>query len=253
MLGPSSSERWLNCGGGTGTGQSEYAAEGSAAHWLSEQVRLTGRPTSEWKGKTLQSGSYEFKVGKPLIDSVTTFVESVEKLPGAALIEERVSYEDLVPGGFGTLDDARLHADACVITDFKHGKGVEVSAAGTDAPARGNTQLKLYALGVFFKYDWLYRFTRFVLRISQPRRGVAAEREVFEVKTGDLLAWGYDVVRPRAKLLLEGKLKNQLQAGPWCKFCGRKNDCEVRAAYKIQHDTGSFQRDADSELVRLDG
>lgn len=228
-FGASSSERLLNCGGSTGNGATEYAAEGTVAHWLSEQVRLTGTPPDAWKGKVLKHGEFSFKVGKPLIEGVRTFVESVERLPGAALIEERVDYNELAEGGFGTLDDARLYGDTCVITDFKYGKGVEV-------PAKDNPQLKLYALGVWFKYSWVYRFKQFVLRISQPRRGVAAENEQWTISTGKLLEWGYDSVRPRAELLLSGALKNELKAGPWCRFCGNKDTCSVRAAYKAQYE-----------------
>jgi len=244
-LGPSSAERWINCGGGTGNGATEYAAEGTCMHWLSEQVRLTGLPVDTWKSKTLQHGEFSFKVGKMMMNAVQTFVTSVEKLPGPALVEERVHYDALVPDGFGTLDDARLYLDAGIVTDFKGGKGVKV-------PVKGNPQLWLYDLGVFFKYDWIYKFKKFINRISQPRRGVVAEQEVEEVSVGHLLQWGYDVVRPRAERLLSRDLKYQLKAGPWCKFCGRKDTCEVRAAYKVSHETGTFTRDADEELVTVD-
>jgi hypothetical protein len=206
---------------------------------------LTGRPASDWKGKVLQSGEFSFKVGAALVNGVTTFVSSVEKLPGGAMVEELVEYPELVPGGFGTLDDARLHLDAGVVTDFKFGKGVQV-------PAKANSQLMLYDLGVLFKYDWIYKFKKFVNRISQPRRGVVAEEEVEEIGVGHLLQWGYDVVRPRAEMLLSGRLKEQYKAGPWCKFCGKKDTCSTRAAYKAQHDTGTFVRDASEELVRMD-
>lgn len=228
-FGASSSERLLNCGGSSGNGSTEYAAEGTVAHWLSEQVRNTGLPPEHWKGKTLQSGEYQFKVGKALINGVRTFVDSVQRLPGAALVEEQVHYGELAAGGFGTLDDARLHLDAGVITDFKFGKGVQV-------PAKENSQLWLYDLGVFFKYDWLYRFKKFVNRISQPRRGVAAEQELEEVSVGHLLQWGYDVVRPRAAALAAGLLTEELKAGPWCRFCGKKDSCSVRAAYKANYE-----------------
>jgi hypothetical protein len=245
VLGPSSSERWLNCGAGIGGPTSEYAANGVANHSLSEWVRETGKPAEHWKGKTLKVGEFTFPVGKVMIRTVNTFVESVQRLPGAALIEERVEYSELVPGGFGTLDDGRLHLDVGIITDLKAGTGVEVRAAN-------NSQLKLYAIGVMLKYDWAYRFKKFVLRISQPRRGIAAETEYEEISAGHLMQWGYDVVRPRAELLLSGALKDELKAGPHCKFCGKKNTCEVRARYKINSEIGSFRRDASEELVQLE-
>lgn len=212
-------------------------------HTLSEWSRHEGKPAEAWKGTILQVGDYQFKVGKMMSATVNTFVASVDKLPGAVLVEEMVEYGDLVDGGFGTLDDGRLHLDAGIITDFKGGKGVAVAA-------KDNSQLKLYDLGVFFKYDWIYKFKKFVNRISQPRRGIAAETEVEEISVGHLLQWGYDVVRPRAVALASGKLAGQIEAGPWCKFCGKKNTCEVRGRYKAQHESGSFRRDASEELIQ---
>lgn len=236
--GPSSAERWMNCPGSCGQGQTEYAAEGTAAHSLSEWVR-EGKPLKDFKGKILRVGAYDFKVGKALMDSVTTFVDDVSTIPGVPVIEGRVSYEDLVPGGFGTLDDARLKDDLCVITDFKHGKGVQVEA-------KDNAQLKLYALGLFFGYRWLFRFQTFLLRICQPRRKHFVE---WETSLGSLLQWGYDTVRSRHQVAL---ISEERKAGPWCKFCGHKDSCSVRAAYKVQHETGTFTRDADEELVTID-
>lgn len=238
-LGPSSAERWLNCPGSIGQGdQTEYAAEGTCAHTLSEWVRLSGKPASHWKGVTLQSGVFQFKVGKNMIDSVETFVaEVVKEGPGAALTEERVGYEDLVAGGFGTTDHARLLDWLCRVKDFKHGKGVVVGA-------KENPQLMLYALGIYFKYRWIYDFDKFVLSICQPR---VHHFDEWEISLGKLLQWGYDVVRPGA---LRVHPQAARVAGPWCKFCGHKNDCSVRAAYKISHETGTFSRDASDELIQ---
>lgn len=243
--GPSSADRWLHCAEGVGQGQTEYAAEGTAMHTLSEWSRNEGKPAEHWKGVILKTGDFEFKVGKSFINAVNTFVASVEKLPGVALVEEMVGYGELVHGGFGTLDDARLHLDAGVVTDYKGGKGVVVSA-------KDNPQLMLYDLGVFFRYDWIFKFKKFVNRISQPRRGIAAEAECQEISVGHLLQWGYDVVRPRAVALSSGKLAGQMEAGPWCKFCGKKKTCEVRGRYQAQHETSTFVRDASEELVSLD-
>ena len=224
-LGPSSSERWMNCPGSVLASrgikeQSEYAAEGTAAHELSKWVRETGKPASDWKGTTLVVGDYQFKVGKPMIDSVQTFVDDCAKIEGDALIEEMVHYEEIVPGGFGTLDDGRLKEYVCNITDLKHGTGVKVFA-------KENSQLKLYALGVYFKLKWLYEFDHFLLRICQPR---LRHFETFELSLGHLLQWAFDVVRPAAKLAMTPGAP--IVAGPWCKFCKRKDKCQVRADYK---------------------
>jgi hypothetical protein len=237
-FGPSSADRWMNCPGSKSQGHTAYAAEGNAAHALSEWVRQ-GKPLASFKGKLIQVGAYEFKVGKAMMNSVQTFVDSVNaEGEGPALTEERVAYPELVPNGFGTTDHARLRDWLCRVKDFKHGKGVVVDA-------KDNAQLMLYALGVFFKYRWLYEFDRFLLSICQPRVRHFSE---WEISLGHLLQWGYDVVRPAYKRAL---VSTERKAGPWCKFCGFKNECSERAAYKVAHETGVFKRDAEDELEAL--
>jgi hypothetical protein len=237
--GPSSSERWMNCPGSKGQGQTKYAAEGTAAHTLSEFVRLQGKHAAEWKGKIFKVGDYEFKVGKSMIESVMTFVEDVRKLPGTPMVEQRVHYDSLVPGAFGTLDAANIKDGLCVVTDLKHGKGVVVGA-------EDNPQLKLYALGLFFDWSWMFSFDKFVLRICQPRRKHFVE---WETSLGKLLEWGYDVVRKRHAIALTS---TERHAGPHCKFCGFKNDCAERAKYKMEHESGTFTRDAEEELEEIE-
>ena len=228
ILGPSSSDRWMGCPGSVLAtrdvkgAQTEYAAEGTAAHELSKWVREEGKPASNWKGTTLVVGDFQFKVGKPMIDSVTTFVEEIEweDAEGVALAEDMVGYEELVPGGFGTSDHIRLKDWLCRVKDLKHGTGVKVFA-------KDNSQLKLYALGTFFTYRLFYEFDRFLLSICQPR---LRHFEEFEISLGHLLQWGYDVARPAAKLALTPGAP--IVAGNWCKFCRIKDTCTVRAEYK---------------------
>lgn len=227
ILGPSSAERWLNCPGSVllpgPSLQSEYAAEGTAAHTLSEWVRH-GQPLASFRGKVLKVGDYEFKVGKNMSESVATFIEEVNKeRQGSALTEERIQYEELVPGGFGTLDHARLRSGCAGVKDYKHGKGVVVGA-------KENPQLMLYALGVWFEYKWVYDIEKFSLSICQPR---VKHFDEWEISLGHLLQWGYDVVRPGAvRALTPGA---EFKAGPHCKFCKAKETCPTRAAYKANY------------------
>ncbi len=224
-LGPSSSDRWMNCPGSVAAtrgmkSQSEYAAEGTAAHELSKWVRETGKPAKDWKGTMLVVGDFQFKVGKPMIDSVTYFVDDCAKLGGEPLVEELVSYDEIVPGGFGTLDDGRLKEGICTVTDLKHGTGVKVFA-------KENSQLRLYALGVYFKYRWLYEFDRFILRICQPR---LKHFESEEISLGALLQWAFDIARPAARMTTRPNAP--FVAGSWCKFCKLKETCVTRRDYK---------------------
>lgn len=224
-LGPSASERWLNCPGsvllirGLDRPDSIYAAEGNAAHDLSEWCRVKGVDASFYEGTTIKVGEFEFEVDREMIDAVNEFVEYVEQWPGDPLVEEMVEYEPWVPGGFGTLDDARLDDKLVRVTDLKYGKGVQVWADG-------NPQLLLYGLGLYNDYSHLYEFDRFILGVHQPRLDHV---DSFEVSVDELLRWADEKVKPIAKQALEPGAP--IVAGDHCRFCPAKATCKVRAEY----------------------
>lgn len=222
-LGPSASERWMNCPGsvlrvrGLHAPVSIYAAEGTAAHTVSEWCREQNVSAAKFKGQILKVDEYEFKVGKAMITAVDEFCAYVAKLPGIPFYEKRVNYEPWAKGGFGTLDDGRL-GDVCYITDLKFGKGIQVFA-------KDNTQLMLYALGLYHHYRYLFDFDKFVLAVFQPR---LKHIDVREIALKDLLIWADYVAEPIATraLLPDAPMK----AGAWCRFCPAKQVCSVRRA-----------------------
>ena len=238
-LGPSAADRWLNCPGSVllvrdfEDEESIYAAEGSAAHELSEWCRRDAKPADHWRGTIIKSGAHEFEVDQEMIDGVNDFVEYVEQWPGDALYEERVFYTEWVPGGFGTLDDGRLQDSVCRVTDLKYGKGVQVFA-------EWNAQLMMYALGLYHDYRHLYDFQCFILTVHQPRLNHV---DVFEIDRVALLSWANDLVRPTAELAL--KPGAPLKAGDHCKFCPARRVCKVRADYLTAAVFNDF-RDLDS-------
>lgn len=63
------------------------------------------------------------------------------------MIEQRVDFSRWVQEGFGTADCILIADGVLNIVDYKHGKGVEVSA-------EGNTQLSLYSLGALEILRW---------------------------------------------------------------------------------------------------
>lgn len=224
-LGPSASERWLECPGSVLLSRdvispdTVFAAEGNAAHELSEWARVQQKPAEHWRGTIIKVGEFEFEVDQEMIDSVDEFVEYVEQWPGRPMYEERVYYEHWVPNGFGTLDDGRLEDGVCRITDFKHGKGVQVFADD-------NSQLKLYGVGTREAYKHLYEFDRFILTIVQPRLNHVDQ---FEIGWKELEEWMNDVVKPTAARALEPGAP--LKAGDHCRFCPVRRVCRVRAQY----------------------
>ena len=78
--------------------------------------------------------------------------------------EVKVDFNDYVPEGFGTCENLMIGGDTLSITDYKHGKGVPVSAVG-------NPQMRLYALGALKRYAPIFGDTIKKVRMSidQPR------------------------------------------------------------------------------------
>lgn len=223
-LGPSSSERWLACPGSVKASQgvpnkdTEYSAEGTAAHLLSEHARKENKPCSHWLGWTIKVGNYSFEVTEEMADAVQEFVDVCEAVPGIAIAEARVQYERWVPGGFGTNDDTRLNDGVVTITDLKFGKGHQVFA-------EDNPQLKLYALGVIEDHGFLFDIKSFNLRISQPRLGHFDE---WVIAADQLLEWADSTLPAAVQRIEEG---NQFNAGHWCTFCPVRSTCKTRAAH----------------------
>lgn len=225
-LGPSAAERWMNCEGsvlftrGMPNQVSVYAAEGTAAHTLSEWCREQNCSAAKFKGQLLKVDEYEFKVGKPMIKAVDEFCAYVAALPGIPFFEKRVSYAPWAKGGFGTLDDGRV-ANICYITDLKFGKGIQVFA-------KNNVQLMLYALGLYHHYRHIFEFEKFILTVFQPR---LHHIDTWEIGLVDLLAWADYDVEPIATRALQPNAP--FKAGEWCRFCPGKRVCKTRLNAEI--------------------
>ncbi len=228
-LGPSSSKRWINCPGsvsasvGAPDDESVFAAEGTAAHYLSELARKENRPCIHWLETVLVSGKYKFTVDEEMAASAQEFVDWCEEIGGVQLVEQRIDYSEDMPEStiaefgpaFGTLDDARLRDGVIPIIDFKHGKGVQEFA-------EWNTQLLLQALGVYRSFGHLFEIKGFLLGICQPRLD---HKDTWEISTEDLLKWAKRLVGYGTAV----EMGLEFKAGSHCQFCRIRKKCAVRA------------------------
>ena len=77
--GPSSSKRGINCSGsmkaskGAADGESIYAAEGTAAHYLSELGRKHNLPCIDWLGHVFKVCKYEITVDEEMAECEQAF------------------------------------------------------------------------------------------------------------------------------------------------------------------------------------
>ncbi len=240
LLSASASHIWLHCTPaprlteGMPDVKTPYSEEGSLAHAIGElKLQKQFHPMSQAKYKSALKKLQEttFAVGdkagqliyQPEMDKHTdayrdyaaSVVHSFSSPPYVA-IEKRLNYEVYAPGGFGTGDLIVIGGDLLVVTDFKYGKGVPVSAVD-------NSQVKLYALAALLELGFLYPVSRVKLVIVQPRLDSISE---WELSVNELLAWG-EGIKSIAKAAWEGT--GEFVSGEWCRFCKAKAACRARS------------------------
>jgi hypothetical protein len=236
ILSASASKRWLTCTPSARIEEklpdktSVYAEEGTKAHSVAEKVL-----NAFLNGKTLKRRPKD--VDGEMWEAVklyeTICIEKINEArtasPDAQIhVEERLDFSPWVPEGFGTGDMVIVSDNLIEVVDFKYGKGVPVSA-------EFNTQMMLYALGLYNTYGLLYGAEEVRMTIVQPRIGSVSTSTMY---TTDLLAWAEKFVRPKAELAFEGK--GERCAGEHCKFCKATPTCRALHDYElkvVQEDT----------------
>lgn len=195
MFAPSYSATWMNCAGSLVPSLLEddecswEAAEGTVAHGLAEEWLRTGEPPLRILDTTVvhheYGEDYEIPVTQDMFDYLEEYVVRCQGRPGDHYIETKVYFSELMPIGNpdaselndedttpvpfipqgGTADHIACSPGKLFITDLKYGQNVYVEA-------EGNTQLLIYALAVFNKYDHLYNFNEIYIQVVQRHRTI---------------------------------------------------------------------------------
>jgi len=254
VLSASSSERWLNCPPSARLCEayedkgSDYAAEGTDAHTLCEYrlKQALGIPAEDpienlsWYNEEMEecAAGYAAYVVELLETAKETCSDPV------VMIEQRVDFSRWVQEGFGTADCILIADGVLNIVDYKHGKGVEVSA-------EGNTQLSLYSLGALEIFDGIYDIDRVCVHIFQPRKSNVVSSMMDKA---DLYEWADTELTEKAQLAYEGQ--GSFSCGEWCRFCKAKAECRERAEANLALARYEFQSPAlldDEEIADILG
>lgn len=232
LLSASSSHRWLNCPPSAQLCAdledkgSEYAQEGTDAHGLCEhklKLALGMESTDPTENLFFYNEEME-QCACEYAAYITELVSEAKKTckDPVVLIEQRLDFSRFVPDGFGTGDCVIIADGTLDIVDYKHGKGVEVSAVE-------NPQMMLYALGALELFDGIYDIDTVRMTIFQPRRENVS---VCVMAKDDLLQWAYNDLMAKAKLAYEGG--GEFSCGEWCRFCKAKANCRKRAEHNLE-------------------
>jgi hypothetical protein len=147
------------------------------------------------------------------IEYIAEVLHGFSSLPYVAT-EKRIDYSIYAPEGFGTGDCIIIGGNILHIIDFKYGKGVPVSV-------KENSQMKLYALGAYTEYSFLYPIDTVKVTIVQPRLDSISEDSM---AIDNLLSCG-EIIKPIAQKAFNGE--GQCSPGEHCKFCRAKAVCRV--------------------------
>ena len=244
---PSASERLIHCPPSLLLGErvglednsTDYSREGTDAHTLCEYLLKTAlgeegladpRPNLEYYSAEMELCAEGYKT------EVLGIYEQLCLTDPSTLIsiEQRIDLSDYVPDAFGTSDCVIVGCNKLIVIDYKHGKGVPVSAEGE---GDGNAQLKCYALGAYLAFAPLYDIGEIMLVIYQPR---IENFSRFTLTAEALLAWADTVLSPAAEQALRGE--GEFASGEWCRFCKAKALCRKRAEDNLQLARYDFAR-----------
>lgn len=229
ILSASASSRWLRCTPSARLERkfpdtsSSYAEEGTQAHAYAERFLNLFLKT----GKTTVVINDNAEMQEAVQTYVNICIEKINEArtasPDAQIkVEQRLDFSRWVPEGFGTGDMVMVSDKYFEIVDLKYGKGVPVSAVN-------NSQMRLYALGMYEAFGYLYGADEVRMTIVQPRLDSVSTETI---SVDELLSWGEEV-KKKAKIAFAGK--GEFCAGSHCRFCKARNTCRAHAEYELKN------------------
>lgn len=235
ILSPSSAKRWIHCtpsallAEAAGSKSSVYAEEGTLAHEIAEYaldyyIRGLYDPIVDEELPVNDEHLKNPLFSIDMADYIRDYCEFVigegyemQKQDGSSkmYLERRVDITDFAPDSFGSVDVTLVSDKSIHIIDLKYGAGVRVSADM-------NEQMLMYALGTLKSLETDH-IEKIRMTIAQVRLD---HYDTFEMSKEDLLAWADKVLKPAAKMAIQGVGKQVI--GSWCGFCPVKAQCRAQ-------------------------
>lgn len=266
ILSASGAPAWMRCYGklalekGLPESSSKYADEGTAAHEVASMCLEQGQDAVAFVGRMIQvKGRDSWEVTEEMAEAVQVYVDlcrSFEADEGESVVEQKCDYttwildkEQIDQGieAYGTTDFGRILPlkKELVGIDYKHGRGVAVSAEENEQQLLYQCGLvDFFSLGYDIEDDWTVR-----LIIAQPRASNISE---WTCTVGDLkeFALRARVAARHAMHQYDGKAPPKLTPGEkQCRFCKAKATCPALAAEVREVVTLGCADPADFEII----
>lgn len=210
-LSASGSQRWILCGGsrkaeeGLPDQKNKYSDEGTLAHEIAAAI-LNKQDISHYNPTP------------EMLENIQSYVEYVESLVSKTIyypniyIEHKSDFTHIVPHNIGTADAVIVAVNTLHIIDFKYGMD--------PVYAYENSQLLLYAMGVYNNLKNKEVIQEIILHIVQPR---VNNFDKWSLSINELAYWeGY--IKAKAEIALNDNAP-RIPSENACKWCKAKTTC----------------------------
>lgn len=202
-----------------------FSAEGTAMHEVRATCLELDLEPRHFVGLTVHADGYSFEIEEDMADRLVEGIDWIRQHTAAPYIEQRVELSAWLPDQYGFCDTfwlvpvrGRRGTSDLYVSDYKNGVGEPVAA-------KGNRQLRLYALGA---WDQLGRpeVRTVVLNIDQPRAG---GMKYDDITIAELLEFGEEARRVYHRIEAgDVEFVPTIKGCRWCPVRKTKRGC---AAY----------------------
>jgi hypothetical protein len=239
---------------------SEYADEGTAAHFLASECLKSGAHPSVYLGRKIvvdalgnavfyahddRPAGVHFEVDADMAGHVNHYVQAVRGQGGEMLVEQSlpIAWMTGEESASGTADAVVFKGGELQVHDLKYGMGERVLA-------ENNPQLQIYGLAALEEYSMLGDFTSLRLFIHQPRVTPTPSEWLFPIEGWSDFA---DKVKARAYHALQvlrgehpdAVVHHLRPAEAACRWCKAKADCPALSRL-VQDTVGAELMDLDT-------
>lgn len=200
-----------------------FSVEGTIMHEVRQICLELNLDPFNFVGKTFTAAGFSFTIDDDKADRLVEGLDWIRQHTATPMVEVRVDLSPWLPGQFGTCDTAWVVGKTLYVSDYKNGVGKPVSA-------KGNRQLRAYALGVWHSLG-RPDIELIVINIDQPRAG---GMKFDDVPMKELLSFG-DELRAAYDRVARGDVEfvPSTAGCQWCPVRKSKRGCAARNTWLL--------------------